>query len=77
VPDVTNISSALVLTGASRLGAAVPHVRGKVGVARVRGNVAFDVPPAQPGQADMHNYMTRVLAVSEGASGPPPHRKPV
>ena len=51
---------------------------------RVRGKVAVMVPQAQQvavaaplGQTDIHNYMTSVSAVGEGASGPPPPREPV
>ena len=51
-------------------------------VPRVRGKVSFVVPPqatvttAQLGQPINHNYMTRVYAVGEGASGPPTYREP-
>jgi hypothetical protein len=51
---------------------------------RVRGKVAVLVPQAQPqaaktrlGQVNIHNYMTGVPAVGEGASGPPRDRQPV
>jgi type IV secretory pathway protease TraF len=49
---------------------------------RVRGKVVFTTPPqaavtdAQLGQANLHNYMTRVYTVGEGASGPPTYREP-
>jgi len=55
-------------------------------VPRVRSKVAFVAPTAPPaadvqlGQTNIHNYMTRVLVVGEGASGPPPRppqREPV
>jgi hypothetical protein len=51
---------------------------------RVRGKVTVMVPQAQRvavtarlGQTNIHNYMTSVLSVGEGASGPPPYREPV
>ena len=52
---------------------------------RVRGKVAVMVPPAQKAavtaqlddQTNIHNYMTGVTAVGEGASGPPRDRGPV
>jgi hypothetical protein len=51
---------------------------------RVRDEVTVLVPPAQQdtvtallGQANIHNYMTGVPAVGEGASGPPRDREPV
>jgi len=48
---------------------------------RVRGKVAVQVPQAQAvetqlGQTNIHNYMTGVPAVGEGASGPPRDRQP-
>jgi hypothetical protein len=53
-------------------------------VPRVRGTVAFVAPPQQEdavatllGQTNIHNYMTGVTAVGEGASGPPREREPV
>ena len=52
-------------------------------VPRVRGKAvpAFPVPQsaaaAQLGQIDNYNHMTSILAVGEGASGPPPYREPV
>jgi hypothetical protein len=52
---------------------------------RVRGKVAVMVPQAQKvavtaqldDQTNVHNYMTGVTAVGEGASGPPRDRGPV
>jgi hypothetical protein len=52
---------------------------------RVRGKVAVMVPQAQKvavtaqldDQTNVHNYMTGVTAVGEGASGPPRDRRPV
>ena len=67
----------------SFLGTSVPAA-GPLGVAspvlpRVRGKVAATVPQAQrvavtaqvDGQANIHNYMTSIFTVGEGASGPP------
>jgi hypothetical protein len=51
---------------------------------RVRGKVAVMVPQAQTvavtalgGQTNIHNYMTSIFTVGEGASGPPRDRGPV
>ena len=51
---------------------------------RVRDKVAVLVAPAQQdavtallGQTNIHNYMTGVSAVGEGAAGPPRDREPV
>jgi hypothetical protein len=51
---------------------------------RVRGQVTFVAPPQLQdavatllGQTNIHNYMTGVTAVGEGASGPPREREPV
>jgi len=51
---------------------------------RVRGKVAVMVPQAQTvavtalgGQTNIHNYMTSIFTVGEGASGPPRARGPV
>ena len=51
---------------------------------RVRGKVAVLIPQAQKdavtallSQTNVHNYMTSVSAVGEGASGPPRERGPV
>jgi len=52
-------------------------------VPRVRTEVAFAASPApsvapmaQLGQTKLHNYMTSVNAIGEGAAGPPRGRKP-
>jgi len=51
---------------------------------RLRGDAAVGVPQAQKvavtalvGQTNIHNYMTSVFTVGEGASGPPRDRGPV
>ena len=57
---------------------AVPRVRSKV--AFVAPTTPKPVAAVQLGQTNIHNYMTRVHAVGEGASGPPPgppKREPV
>ena len=69
-------------------GTSVPAARPCAFVAdalpRVWGEVAAMVPQAQRvavtarlGQTNIHNYMTSVSAIGEGASGPPPNREPV
>ena len=73
----------------SFLGTNVP-VAGPLGGAspalpRVRGRAAVMVPQAQKvgvtaqadGQTNIHNYMTSIFTVGEGASGPPRARGPV
>jgi hypothetical protein len=52
---------------------AVPRVRGKVAPVAPSQTVAT---VAQLGQPNSDNYMTRVYADGEGASGPPTHREP-
>ena len=54
---------------------ALPRVRGKVAVLVPQARQA--VVEARFGQTNIHNYMTGVPAVGEGASGPPRDRKPV
>jgi hypothetical protein len=50
-------------------------------VPRVRDRVFLAIPVPQPapmaqlGQTNNYNHMTSVLAVGEGASGPPPYRE--
>jgi len=51
---------------------------------RLRGGAAAGVPQAQKvavtrlvGQTNIHNYMTSIFTVGEGASGPPRARGPV
>jgi hypothetical protein len=75
---------------ASFLGTGVPAAGSGAGtpavaahsVPRVRGKLSLLVSPpeavttAQPWQPINHNYMTRVYAVGEGASGPPTYREP-
>jgi hypothetical protein len=57
---------------------------GALALPRVRGKVAVMVPQAQKvavtalgGQTNIHNYMTSIFTVGEGASGPPRARGPV
>ena len=77
------------LPSAGFQGTSVPAA-GPFGVAspalpRVRGKVAVMVPRAQKvavtaqvdGQTNLHNYMTSIFTVGEGASGPPRARGPV
>jgi len=57
---------------------------GSPALPRPRGKVAAIVPQAQKvavptagGQTNIHNYMTSIFTVGEGASGPPRDRGPV
>ena len=52
-----------------------PRVAVARAVPRVRNKVALTLP-AQPGQTNIHNYMTSAYAVGEGASGSPHRREP-
>jgi hypothetical protein len=59
-------------------------VGGAPALPRVPGKVAVMVPQAQKvavtalgGQTNIHNYMTSIFTVGEGASGPPRARRPV
>jgi hypothetical protein len=76
------------LPSVSFLGTSVPGAGPRAfdadALPRVRGKVAVMVPQAQTvaveaalGQTNIHNYMTGVSAVGEGASGPPRDREPV
>jgi len=71
----TGPSAALLSFAGAR---AVPRVRSKV--AFVAPTTPKPVAAVQLGQTNIHNYMTRVHAAGEGASGPPPRppkREPV
>jgi hypothetical protein len=64
--------------------AAGPSAVASPALPRVRGKVAAIVPQAQKvgvtallGQTNIHNYMTSIFTVGEGASGPPRDRGPV
>jgi hypothetical protein len=64
--------------------AAGPSATAALALPRVRGRVAAMVPQAQKvavpalgGQTNIHNYMTSIFTVGEGASGPPRDRGPV
>ena len=76
-------TSVLGVSTGTRPCAALLATTGAYSVPRVRGKVAFVAPPQQDavatllGQTNIHNYMTGVSAVSEGASGPPRDREPV
>ena len=64
--------------------AAGPFTAAAPALPRVRGKVSVLVPQAQKvavttagGQTNIHNYMTSIFTVGEGASGPPRDRGPV
>ena len=72
------------LPSASCLGISVPAAEPFAArvdaLPRVRGKVAVLLPQAQKvavGQTNIHNYMTSIFTVGEGASGPPRARGPV
>ncbi len=76
LPSVTCLGTSVPAAGPSAIASpALPRVRGKV---------AAIVPQAQKvavttaaGQTNIHNYMTSIFTVGEGASGPPRDRGPV
>jgi hypothetical protein len=71
----TGVSGAAGGTGMCAVVArAVPRVRAEVAFAASPAPKA--VPMAQLGQTNLHNYMTSVYAIGEGAAGPPRGRKP-
>jgi hypothetical protein len=43
---------------------------------RVRDKVVLTIPATQLGQTKNYNHMTSVVAVGEGASGPPLRKEP-
>ena len=87
-PNWASRLGASCLPSASYLGTSVPAA-GPVTIAlpalpRLRGGAAARVSQAQKvavtapvGQTNIHNYMTTVFTVGEGASGPPRARAPV
>ena len=88
VPNWASRLGASALPSVSCLGTSVPAA-GPVTIAppalpRLRGDVAAGVSQAQQvavtalvGQTNIHNYMTSIFTVGEGASGPPRARGPV
>jgi len=92
-PNWVSRLGASCLPSVSLLGAGVPAAgpfaalltnAGSPARPRPRGKVAAMVPPAQQvavtalgGQTNIHNYMTSIFTVGEGASGPPRDRGPV
>ena len=80
-PSVSFLGTSVPAAGPST---ALLAVAGAPALPRVRGKVAVMVPQAQKvavtalgGQTNIHNYMTSIFTVGEGASGPPRARGPV
>jgi hypothetical protein len=71
VPAAGPFAALLTCPGAHPL----PRVRDKVAV--LIASAQQDAVTALLGQTNIHNYMTGVSAVGEGASGPPRDREPV
>ena len=69
----TSVPGAAGGTGLAVVEQSVPRVRGKAGLATPRPRSAV---MAQLAQINNYNHLTSVLAVGEGASGPPPDREP-
>ena len=83
-PNWASRLGASSLPSASCLGISVPAAETFAArvdaLPRVRGKVAILLPQAQKvavGQTNIHNYMTSIFTVGEGASGPPRARGPV
>jgi len=81
LPSVSFLGTSVTAAGPC---AALLPVSGAFVLPRVRGKVAVVAPQALQhavtallGQTNIHNYMTGVSAVGEGASGPPRDREPV
>ena len=81
LPSVGFLGTSVPAAGPS---AALPTDAGSPALPRPRGKVAAMVPQAQKvavtalgGQTNIHNYMTSIFTVGEGASGPPRDRGPV
>ena len=82
LPSVGFLGTSVPAAGPSAA-ALLPNA-GAPALPRVRGNAAVMVPQAQKvavtalgGQTNIHNYMTSIFTVGEGASGPPRDRGPV
>jgi hypothetical protein len=69
----TSLPAAGPVTAASP---ALPRVRRKVAVSAPQAQKVA-VAPQVDGQTNIHNYMTSIFTVGEGASGPPRDRGPV
>ena len=81
LPSASFLGTSVPAAGPST---ALPAAVGAPALPRVRGKAAVMVPQAQKvgvtalgGQTNIHNYMTSIFTVGEGASGPPRDRGPV
>ena len=81
LPSVGFLGTSVPAAGPST---ALLAAAGAPALPRARGKVAVMVPQAQKvavtalgGQTNIHNYMTSIFTVGEGASGPPRDRGPV
>jgi hypothetical protein len=76
-PGASSLGASFPGTGVSGVGSGTgPWAPAARPAPRVRDKVALTVPAMQLGQTNIHNSMTSVVAVGEGASGPPPDREP-
>ena len=76
-PGASSLRASFPGTGVSGVGSGTgPCASAARPAPRVRDKVALTVPAMQLGQANIHNSMTSVVAVGEGAAGPPPDREP-
>jgi hypothetical protein len=76
LPSVSLLGTAVPATGPSATAAsALPRVRGRFAVMVPQAQKV--AVPALGGQTNIHNYMTSIFTVGEGASGPPRDRGPV
>jgi hypothetical protein len=76
-PGASSLRVSFLGTGVSGVGSGTgPCAPAARPAPRVRDKAVLTVPAAQLGQTNIHNSMTSVVAVGEGASGPPPYREP-
>ena len=76
LPSVSFLGTSMPAAGPFAVAAhPLPRVRDKVAV--LASPAQRDTVTARLSQMNIHNYMTGVTAVGEGASGPPRDREPV
>jgi len=76
-PGASSLRVSFPGTGVSGVGSGTgPCASAARPAPRVRDKVTLTVPAMQLGQTNIHNSMTSVVAVGDGASGPPPYREP-
>jgi hypothetical protein len=75
-PGASSLRVSFPGTGVSAVGSGTgPCAPAARPAPRVRDKAALTVPAMHLGQTNIYNSMTSVVAVGEGASGPPPYRE--